>query len=69
MKPNWTDVKKYLVKVVNQGDVIYEAFKISLKHKHTVYDSMHIALAKKMKLELVTSDKRQRDVAMKGILK
>lgn len=62
-------IENLMVKVVDQEDVLDEAFKISLKHNHTVYDSLYIALAKKMKLELVTSDKRQRDVAMKENIK
>lgn len=49
--------------IENEMDHIDEAFKISIKQNITVYDSLYIALAKKKKLELLTADEMQAQVA------
>jgi Predicted nucleic acid-binding protein, contains PIN domain len=49
--------------IINQGEYLIEAFKISNRNKITIYDSLFIALAKSMNLELVTSDKKQYEIA------
>jgi Predicted nucleic acid-binding protein, contains PIN domain len=51
--------------VVNQDKYLIEAFKISIRNKITIYDSLFIALAKLNNLELVTSDRKQYEIAMK----
>ncbi|MDT7864521.1 MAG: type II toxin-antitoxin system VapC family toxin [Thermoproteota archaeon] len=59
-------VKEILNKAViieNEMDYIDEAFEISIKRNVTVYDSLYIALAKKKKLELLTADEIQAQVA------
>ena len=49
--------------IVNQDEYLIEAFKIANRNKITIYDSLFIALAKSKDLELVTSDKRQYEIA------
>jgi predicted nucleic acid-binding protein len=59
-------MKEILNKAViieNEMDYIDEAFEISIRQNITVYDSLYIALAKKKKLELLTADGMQAQVA------
>jgi len=49
--------------IVNQYEYLIEAFKIANRNKITIYDSLFIALAKSNNLELVTSDKKQYEIA------
>jgi len=59
-------VKEILNKAViieNEMDYIDEAFEISIRRNITVYDSLYITLAKKKKLELLTADEMQAQVA------
>jgi predicted nucleic acid-binding protein len=59
-------VKEILNKAViieNEMDYIDEAFEISIRQTITVYASLYIALAKKKKLELLTADEMQAQVA------
>jgi predicted nucleic acid-binding protein len=59
-------VKEILNKAViieNEMDYIDEAFEISIRQTITVYASLYIALAKKKKLELLTADEIQAQVA------
>jgi predicted nucleic acid-binding protein len=49
--------------IVNQDEYLIEAFKIANRNKITIYDSLFIALAKSKNLELVTSDKKQYEIA------
>lgn len=58
-------IENLMVKVVNQVDILDEAFKISLKHNVPIYDSLYIALVKKLDAELITSDGKQRDIAVR----
>ena len=58
-------IDNLMVKIMDQEDLLDDAFKISLRHNCTIYDSLYIALAKKMNSELITSDKKQRDIAVK----
>jgi len=51
------------VVIENEMNYIDEAFEISIKHNITIYDSLYIALAKKKKLELLTSDEIQAQTA------
>ena len=51
------------VVIENEMNYIDEAFEISIKHNITIYDSLYIALAKKKKLELLTSDEIQTQTA------
>ena len=62
-------IDNLMVKVLNQEEYIDDAFKLSLKYNLTIYDSLYIAVAKKMKLELITSDKNQRDISRKENIK
>jgi predicted nucleic acid-binding protein len=59
-------MKEILNKAViieNEMDYIDEAFEISIRQNITVYASLYIALAKKKKLELLTADEIQAQVA------
>ncbi|MEJ2781336.1 PIN domain-containing protein [Stygiolobus sp. CP850M] len=58
-------VKHEAMLVVNQDKYLIEAFKISIRNKITIYDSLFIALAKLNNFELVTSDRKQYEIAMK----
>jgi len=56
-------LKHEAIIIVNQDEYLIEAFKIANKNKITIYDSLFIALAKSMNLELVTSDIKQYEIA------
>jgi len=58
-------VEHKAILVVNQDDYLIHAFKIANKNKITIYDSLFISLAKLNNLELVTSDKKQYEIAVK----
>ncbi|ACP49421.1 PilT protein domain protein [Sulfolobus islandicus Y.N.15.51] len=58
-------LKREALLIVSQDEYLIEAFKIANRNKITVYDSLFIALAKSNNLELVTSDKKQYEVAIK----
>lgn len=49
--------------IENEMNYIDEAFEISIKRNITIYDSLYIALTKKKKLELLTSDEIQTQTA------
>jgi predicted nucleic acid-binding protein len=51
------------VVIENEMNYIDEAFEISIKRNITIYDSLYIALTKKKKLELLTSDEIQAQTA------
>ncbi len=51
------------IPIVPQKEVLQEAFNIALEHNTSIYDALFIALAKKRGVELVTSDRRQADIA------
>lgn len=56
-------LKSEAIIIVNQDEYLIEAFKIANRNKITIYDSLFIALAKSKNLELVTSDKKQYEIA------
>ena len=62
-------IENLMVKIVNQENLLDNAFKIALKQKCTIYDAIYIALAKQEKLELITSDKKQKELAEKENIK
>ena len=51
------------VKIIEQDEVIGEAFHIAKEHSITMYDSLYLALAKKLGYDLITLDKFQSKVA------
>lgn len=55
--------KAEAIKIKNQNDYMLGAFKIAVKNRITIYDSIFIELAKNTKTELVTSDSRQAEIA------
>jgi len=50
-------------KIEKQDEYMLSAFKIASKRKITIYDALFIALAKKLNLPLITSDKKQAEIA------
>ncbi len=52
-----------ILKLADQRELIEEAFKIAIRRKITLYDSLFIALAKAMDIPLLTSDERQSKAA------
>jgi len=48
---------------MKQDEVIDEAFQIAKEHNIAIYDSLYIALAKKLGFSLITLDKFQSKVA------
>jgi len=51
--------------IVNQQEVMDEAFNIAINNAITVYDALYIALAKTRGVPLVTSDNTQASIAEK----
>lgn len=70
-KKSARDLYMVLLKLIESGIIVVEpqekylkeAFEIALNHETTVYDSLYIAQAKANHMELVTSDRRQADIA------
>ncbi|BDB99903.1 type II toxin-antitoxin system VapC family toxin [Saccharolobus caldissimus] len=58
-------LKREALLIVSQDEYLIETFKITNRNKITVYNSLFIALAKSNNLELVTSDKKQYEIAIK----
>ena len=58
-------VKGEAIKIVSQEEYLIDAFRIAVREKITVYDALFISLAKSKGIELVTSDKKQYEVALK----
>jgi len=56
-------LKSEAIIIVNQDEYLIEALKIANRNKITIYDSLFIALAKSKNLDLVTSDKKQYEIA------
>lgn len=52
-----------VVRVVGQAELLERAFEIAVQNRITVYDSLFIALAESKKAALVTSDRKQAEVA------
>ncbi len=50
--------------LADQSKYLLEAFKIAVKHRLTVYDTLFIALARAESLELVTADEKQFKAAL-----
>jgi len=61
--------KSGTIKIKNQNDYMVGAFKIAVKNKITIYDSLFIELAKHVRTELVTSDTEQAKTAIKEEVK
>ena len=53
------------IKFENQNRYLVSAFRTAVKNKVTVYDALFIELSKHLKVELVTSDLKQAEVAEK----
>jgi len=51
------------IKIVEQEDMLEEAFKIAVKNNLTIYDAVYIALSRKLKTTLITRDRRQAESA------
>lgn len=55
--------KAEAIKIESQNDHMLGAFRIAVKNRITIYDSLHIELAKNTRATLVTSDHRQAEIA------
>jgi len=53
------DLFDYNLEVINEEQIALEAFRIALIKNISVYDSLYIALAKKLNAKLYTLDKKQ----------
>jgi predicted nucleic acid-binding protein len=60
---NLIKLTKYVIKLVNEIDLIEKANEIAIKTKITLYDSLYIALALKEKAKLLTLDDTQAQAA------
>ena len=56
-------LKKKLVKLFPQEPLLIEALKFSVRASLPIYDALYIILAKSLKTELITSDKKQAEKA------
>lgn len=59
------ELSKSNVKIVDQKDVLEEAFNIATKDNLSIYDAVYIALARRLKTTLITFDKKQAESAKK----
>mgnify|MGYP000595480915 FL=1 len=57
------------IKLYSEEQVISDAFKLSMKLKLPIYDTLYIALAKKLKLPLLTLDLKQKRKAEEANVK
>jgi len=57
------ELSKSNIKIVEQEDVLEEAFKIAVRNNLTIYDAVYIALSRKLKTTLITCDRRQAESA------
>jgi predicted nucleic acid-binding protein len=62
---NLIKLTKYVIKLINEIDLIEEADEIAIKSKIPLYDSLYIALALKEKAKLLTLDATQAQAAEK----
>ena len=49
----------------DQSEIIADAFEISMRNNLPIYDTLYIALAKKLNATLITLDRKQYNVAIK----
>ncbi len=59
------DIAKYILRIESQDQYLHRALEIALHHNITIYDSLFIAQAQAKKAMLITSNKRQSEVASK----
>jgi len=57
------------IPIINQEKFIAQAFALAVNEKITVYDALFIVAAKELKIELITSDRKQMDVALRNGVK
>jgi len=57
------ELLKSNIKIVEQEDVLEEAFQIAMRNNLTIYDAVYIALSRKLKTTLITRDRRQAESA------
>ena len=63
---------RVLLRIVGKNVILYDdkrfivdAFDLALRHRIAIYDSLYIALAKRLGLPLATLDRRQASIAQK----
>ena len=57
-------LKNIMIRLIDQEPFLESALKLSVKYGITVYDALYIALAKKLELQLITSDEKQFKVSV-----
>ncbi|MEM2136754.1 MAG: type II toxin-antitoxin system VapC family toxin [Candidatus Methanomethylicia archaeon] len=62
-------VEERAIPIIDQERFLTQAFTLAVNDNITIYDAIFIVIAKELKTELVTSDKRQMDIAMKNGVK
>lgn len=62
-------VEEKAIPTINQEKFITHAFTLAVNEKITIYDAVFIAAAKKLETELVTSDRKQMDAAIRNGVK
>jgi len=55
--------ERRVVRFAAQEDLVLDAFNLSTSLNITVYDALYIALAERLKVELVTTDRKQAEKA------
>ena len=62
-------VEERAIPIIDQERFLIQAFTLAVNDNITIYDAIFIVVAKELKTELVTSDKRQMDIAVKNGVK
>jgi len=62
-------VEERAIPTIDQERFLTQAFTLAVNDNITIYDAIFIVIAKELKTELVTSDKRQMDIAVKNGVK
>ena len=57
------------IPIIDQGKLLAKALSLAVNEKITVYDALFIVAAKEMRTELVTSDRKQIEVAARNGVK
>lgn len=59
-------IEEKAIPTISQEKFIIQAFALAVNEKITIYNSLFITAAKELKTELLTSDRKQADVAARN---
>ncbi|MEL9941123.1 MAG: type II toxin-antitoxin system VapC family toxin [Ignisphaera sp.] len=62
-------VEEKAIPIIDQWRLLTKAFSLAVDEKITIYDALFIVAAKEMGTELVTSDRKQMEVAIRNGVK